>query len=184
MSKSNPVEALPYTNDLDDVIQPGEPVIVVTKSTGTVGIYKGTYLGSRLPRPGNINPEDYRTVQVEVELVVEELRHKVTNELFDRKNIPVEWPNYPREHEFAKTYHPVRNYWPMVKLTPEERTEYDAAMKKYVEGRRVYDAAFQAYQDQHHYVKRIEKVKKNLQRNRIFPINQRSISVTGDTAVS
>ncbi len=175
MSKSNPVEALPYTNDLDDVIQPGDPVIVVTKSTGTVAIYKGTYLGSRLPRPGNINPEDYRTVQVEVELVVEELRHKVTNELFDRNKVPAKRPDYPHEVNFARTYVP-ESYRHMVKLTPEERAEYDAAMKEYVKGRRVYDAAFQAYQDQHHYVKRIEKVKKNLQRNRIFPINQRSIS--------
>jgi|SRR6478609_22414 len=42
-----PYDSVPFKNKIDQVIQPNDPIVIVTKSTGNVHVGVGRYLGSR-----------------------------------------------------------------------------------------------------------------------------------------
>ncbi len=167
MSKANPVEAVPFTNDMGHVIQPGDGVLVITGSSHTIGVSKGVYLGSRESR----HNKNHRTVQVEIAKKVTEMRHKTTGMKMEW-SVPGLWPpRKPSDYEFrSRSRSPsIYSYWEP--LTPAEQAAFDAALAKYQVDRAAYDAKWNAYQAEHHLVTLTKYHKKNLQCNRIYPLN-------------
>ena len=165
---SKPVlEAVPFTNDMCHTIQPGDPVLVITCSTGTVAVRKGTYLGTR--RPGSRS----ESVQVEAQQPVTEWRHKVTNELMGWRVPGMRMPSRP--YEWEAKYGIIRrnpfSYTPDRIQTPEQKDLYEKDFAEFKAKEAEYQAAWNAYKAQHHEVERIRTYKTSLQRNRIYPLN-------------
>lgn len=72
-------EAVPFTNDFGQVINPGDEVVVVTTCTGNTNTSKGIYVGMRNKR-----------VQAEVECIVYQWYNKETDEVGSYYKIPSE----------------------------------------------------------------------------------------------
>lgn len=63
--KRKPFDAVSFTNDIGQVINVGDPVIAITKSTGSVGTYVGRYVGVR--KTGHKDRDGVEEVNVLVE---------------------------------------------------------------------------------------------------------------------
>ena len=100
MGKRLPIDEVPFVNDLNQTIQPGDRVLVVTTCTGTVHVATGTYLGGRfskkVQRNFNWKTDSYEegkevivgSVSVAIDATHRVLRHKETNEKWDYNRKP------------------------------------------------------------------------------------------------
>jgi hypothetical protein len=60
-----PYEQLPFTNKLNQVIEPGDRIVVVTSGRGsTVNTYDGVYLGRRTSKDWRGNDQSETVVEV------------------------------------------------------------------------------------------------------------------------
>lgn len=113
-----PFEAIPYTNEIGQVIQPGDSVAVVTGSR-SAHISTGRYVGHR---------KQHNRVIVETDHHHDVWVHKESGEEFDsKKHVPMEYPQYPRYGqgnwdaiygEYQKKY---GEWWELQKKIREEQ---------------------------------------------------------------
>lgn len=174
-----PYEKVAFTNELGHVINPGDGILAVTKSTASVHVYVGRYLGLRRNTRWN---QDHVNVVVEYDLVDEYHAHNVTGKRWDwyykppgmaRPNYPhVEYPSYPRlpwsasAEEKQKAQDEYNNKRAAADQKYKElQAEYQAKMKEW-------NDAIEAYKKANYTeVKKPYTQARTLQNNKIYPIN-------------
>ena len=167
MGKRVPIELIPFTNEIGQVINPGDEVIIITSGYG-LHISTGKYVGARR-RPGLFTGGEEIAAQVERIQTLKILRHKDTNEVWDGSTVPgLSRPRMPYEYNYSTNK---RNFFDRTSLTPDERARYEADMDKYETDMANLNAALRAMRAQH--VEVVEQVpyRTVLQRNRIFALN-------------
>lgn len=161
-----PYEAVAFTNDLGQVIQPNDDIIIVTKCTGSVSVNVGKYLGLR--RHSEYNGEENQNVVVEYDLVREETCHNVTNELWNYLYEPKDVP---------RPVHPEYRRLPWNASAEERRKandEYAVARDNYSQACNAWHKAIEDYKKaNYHDVEVSYKQCRTLQCNMIYPINMK-----------
>lgn len=146
-----PFEEVPFTNEIGQVVQPGDKIAVVTGSRNA-HISVGRYVGHR---------KDHNRVIVETDHHKEVSIHKETGEEFDsNKHVPMEYPSYPRYGQ---------GNWD---------TAYAEYQKKYGEW---YELNKKVRNEHFKKVKIPYTVRRTLQLNRIFKIDTNLSALDGQT---
>lgn len=184
-SRVKPYEIVPFTNDIDQVIQPGEAIVAITKSAGSVGTYVGKYLGLRKYKP---RWADEETVNVVIETVheIENWLHNETNEEWSYKtSIPgIELPKPPSYNLENYGYKGPSRYWHTSKTVEEQKQlneayeKQHAAHRKYAELLKFYYEEREKYKVMHyHKVITTFTKKRTLYLNMIYAIQTRLADV-------
>lgn len=170
MSKPLPAAAVPYTNSLGHVINPGDDVLIVTTAYKSTNVYMGRYLGYR----GEIE-DDCGSVVVAVTETRDRLVHKTTRETYDYYKIPGQtYPEYPvRENYMDKPVAVQRDWqpWRHTTLTPQQLAMYEADMEAYRAKSLEYQIEAKKWRDEHESEEYTYERRVTLQRNRIYPVN-------------
>jgi len=178
-----PYEAIPFTNELKQVINPGDSIIAVTHCTQHIDVNLGRYIGLRRHTNRWSNKDEYLTVVVEYDLVDEYDAHNVTGERWNWRYEPpglvrVRYPYHPgyppapRSTIFTSQEERNRLMAEYSAKKAEIDAKYQAAKDDYTAKQKAWDAAVEEYKKANYTTVRKPYVKaKTLQRNRIYPIN-------------
>ena len=157
MSKVKKIEEVPFKNQLDQVINPGDSIVIVTTCCKTTNIKLGRYLGSRTV--GNRwSGEPNVKVSVEVDESHDRFVHKEDHDLWSNHVDGVKRPQYTPAHYpgWGKT------------LTQLQIQENQIAHEKYKIELQAYNVLLEKKKQDYHWVRNPYKRRSTLQRNRIF----------------
>jgi hypothetical protein len=174
-------EATPFTNELGQVIKPGDSVLVVTSSTHTVHVGYGRYIGQRIKKNRWNNDKDDITVSVETDENRIKKLHKVTKQEWNWQTEPsIMGIPYPKARE-SKVSYPNRPY-NRYGVTESDLKEYNRQVEAYQAERNAISDQYQIDRDQYYALKAEKEkdfenvdfpyvVRRGLQRNRIYLTN-------------
>jgi len=158
-------EIVDFTNDLGHVIKPGDPILIVTKGYGNVGVRIGRYIGLRRKEPLLENQKERIQVCVEKDMIHKKLVHKVDGSPYsygsNSKNL--KYVSYPQR--------PFITY----RTSPEERKrledEYSVAYEEYNRKNNEYYEACEEYRKENYIEIVVPYIRRStLKHNRIYPI--------------
>jgi hypothetical protein len=152
---TKPLEVVPFTNSIGEVINPGDEVIIVTCSTGRVGSYVGKYLGLRTHK--RYNNSQYVNVSVEKMTKSQRLVHNETGEEYDYKaeRAVMKPPEYPVENTAYR--------W-----GPERSEEWNRKYAEYQKAVNEYSAAIRERRKDYSYKPFFVPRRGSLRKNVIF----------------
>ncbi len=170
MAKLKPILKNPFTNDHGDVINPGDPILSVTKCTGSAYAAKGIYLGYRIVREATKDRPQEISVCVEQQLYRRVFVHKVTGKEWDYNTMQKLGHKYPTRQWYSKT-----GIWDYITRThgpgdPDADAKNAAEQTRYVDECAKYEAIEKQLKSDYHWVKIPYTRKTSLQLNKIYPL--------------
>jgi len=153
-----PYDKVPFTNELNQIIEPEQPILIITNSSHTLRVCRGTYLGLR--RAGQ-----QESVVVEMKLIRQVKRHKETDRAWDWKTdrfTGLPDPGYSLELHYPRRFNP---------LTQEQLADNERIKAEWTAAKAKYDAAYAEHEKQWHFVDETYHRRCTLQNNRIFPLS-------------